>query len=508
MAQNWTPAAVMRGGTLSGTLTPLLAARQRLITKRRDKYIISIGSNTKAEYEKCLGTSNSNVGPGKTTEFTWKAIKWLGLKSECIKINSDDPIPANATQIHRTIYAINELRFAFAYLYKRELHRFDPHMTAEFTGSSNHDSDIDISVNLSAIPSDNVINPIRIMNMLLRELFPNLDPKHDANTIFDINIYVTNFDINLAVCDTINSSKNRNLSFTKMETRKWMINQPEYPMHFAYFRVRHMFAETSEIFTTLENLDKERIAKKLDSYEEATTHMYKTVCSSTDVIDVHKAIFYAMFLARDQYFTRAAYSLVVLGADVADFDDHVLAEAAWDNFGMLYHVLQSEICDEPNWIAKVAKYIIRICAWIRDDNAIAIIRDLVPKLRDIKDSNQNENTFGAFVDAMNAFDTKTDRDLLFTKPLENLNKSLDNNGNRRVVLEICFKFMMRFFNVDLGYHINQQNAGRRLTITNFQKTSERITIGKRQAVVYIGKRGAKYVRLANQMVSIKKLVKK
>ncbi|MBD1215949.1 MAG: hypothetical protein H9536_01140, partial [Aphanizomenon flos-aquae Clear-A1] len=73
---------------------------------------------------------------------------------------------------------------------------------------------------------------------------------------------------------------------------------------------------------------------------------------------IEKAIFKATICAKDQYYTQDAFSYVVY--DIKPTTQKQVLNAAWDNLGMLFHVLSLTECEEPYWLKKTVKYLLRI----------------------------------------------------------------------------------------------------------------------------------------------------
>lgn len=107
-------------------------------------------------------------------------------------------------------------------------------------------------------------------------------------------------------------------------------------------------AQKKEKPTTLGRLGRIRASQRLKATHDATISIESITHVSPAQVD--KAI-----------------SMSALNEFISKEDENHI-EAAWDNIGMLYHVLNTSICQEPDWITKVAKYMIRILNWVKSED--------------------------------------------------------------------------------------------------------------------------------------------
>jgi len=410
--------------------------------------------------------------------FTWQAIKMIGTSIKIIR--KDSMAPENDSienllrfvktnqQLQDKIIALNRLRFLFADLYRKNL----DNATATYTGSRFYDSDIDITVSIEAVHVD----PTEVLYYMIDIVFPYA--KQDASVLsvlLDINVYIANFEVSKTIdCfKTSNAKQNvtqaldfgsapnvqRSHGFThtrhgmigRMTTSKALIKPGEY-RPYGYYRVWHMFDENSNIAKLFTQLDKTYSAY---SYSQAASEYHHAVCHSTDLTHINELLFIAMTKSRDQYYSLAAYELVVLHLTTHTITEEdiraeylskkdktpLLRDAAWDNFGMLYHVLESDECTEINWLSKCCKYMSRISRWRVSGHKYVDVSDIdFAKMR-----LATTTTVASFLEAMKSYNHEVPSayQLAYTKLL---NHSAFATEEKKSVLKACFNYMMKWFN--------------------------------------------------------------
>ncbi len=453
---------------------------------------------------RCLHMQQSQSGDATAVHMNWMSIKTIGRS---IGLNDKNERAANqaigqaslssyvnkarllsSLTLKEKVYALNNLRFAIVDVLIRKL-KNEFKIKAQYNGSRYYDSDIDITISIQNLAQD----PVSVLRRIIEKVVGMSMEHIDEAAMFDINVYLANFKTSKDIdCSSfasrgfgrssssflLDSLPKRSMS----SLTKSSVSGSIMPAHiagytydpYAFFRIKTMFDNNNLVKRRILRLENDLMEWRSqcastgeDPYTKSVQQYYNAVCearrknsgqSNADDVDLHYLLFMAMVHAKDQYYTNAAYMLVVdplLSSDpikteqqnkidCMSEDPRSLFYAAWDNFGMLYHTLQNSVCDEPNWASKVAKYMTRINKWTQTPNA-----SLSADLAEVRASSSVDHlvhviskaacTLGS--EANNAL-LRLTRELFFSRPP---NVTPQEQDEKLHVLEVCFHFMIKHF---------------------------------------------------------------
>jgi hypothetical protein len=516
-------------------------------------------------------------------KLRWQNIRQLGShpESKCKRDDDVDPTTQQTmseyieameeslepTSLKYYIYGLNYIRFNMMkvvcdYLDTQNVHAF-------FIGSKHFDSDIDVTATLreyqmgEAVPNVDAQVAQAIDTIFGTKLVTSFQDKtvgliKEISDMLDVNVYIANFTVSKTTCDAPTGQAN---AFTG-HILVCDDASDEVTKLFPYYRLRDIFIHLDvSLHTQFAILEK--LANDPRPYEALLKTYFDMICNHADhCIEANKILFSIMNKTTGQYFTRAAFKLVVLkmeyvreeqrlaeerptrnkgllknvsieklhelrqrhefaqpqalsfsqksamlvsskstlsssspsssdmlsdlrstssqssythstnsprfsprlkGHELAAIEDYNslkktltpidYSDAAWDNLGMLFHVLETSYCIEPNWLSKVAKYMARIIEWIEKKEV----------------TEDQQNTFLKVLNDMRldptetqekSFQTDFSKNLPITSTLdEELVQWLMNRFNKEIqenlhirkanVFMVCWRFVNRYFPITL-----------------------------------------------------------
>lgn len=286
--------------------------------------------------------------------------------------------------------------------------------------------------------------------------------------------------------NTVSSDIERTASWFRQNSKRvFLCPVPDAP--YGYYRIRDFFSEDHGLGKKLREVDAEILNMKKQSlpasksnslYYDAVKKYYDAVCDQgSNRETLNKLLFHAMQYANDQYYSSASYKLVVLpmlkrsqllkdSRHQNDVDEKVrqyesalirectcdcINQAAWDNFGLMLHVVEQSPCIEPEWLSKVAKYMGRICKWAEmpGHERMELLSGLA-KIRVNPDSSHFGSLFESYAKSnKSGADYTTARDALIKRIQGNRNNPWESSETKSklAVLDLCFNFMIAHFDV-------------------------------------------------------------
>lgn len=521
-------------------------------------------------------------------KLKWQNIRQLGSHPES-KCKRDDDVDPTTTQqtmsdyieameesleptsLKYYIYGLNYIRFNMMkvvcdYLDTQNVHAF-------FIGSKHFDSDIDVTATLreyqmgEAVPNVDAQVAQAIDTIFGTKLVTSFRGKtvgliKEISDMLDVNVYIANFTVSKTTCDAPTGQANAFTGHILVCDDAF----DEVTQLFPYYRLKdifiHLDGSLHTQFAVLEELENDQTP-----YEELLKTYFAMICkqdAKDRCIEANKILFSIMNKTTGQYFTRAAFKLVVLkmeyvreeqrlaeerptrnkgllknvsieklhelrqrhefaqpqelspaqksamlvsslkqkstlsfsspsssdmlselrstnsqssstqstnsprfsprlkGHELAAIEDYNMlketltlrdySDAAWDNLGMLFHVLETSYCIEPNWLSKVAKYMARIIEWIKKDNVTEdqqnALVTVLSEMRIDPTIKQEQKFADKFSQTLPSIQTS---DTLFPWLVNRFNKEIQEDLHIRKanVFMVCWRFVNYYFPITL-----------------------------------------------------------